>query len=139
VVEVGPRRAMSQNTHPSTIGARSDILLAKRLPPKQKVFLMAQPRGLGRVGIRWEWERDSVRRGVDLTYSTATLPDAAAGSGSGMPPSCRSSELVSFWFRRVCDSMAQELQPVRQLGGPSWRRPTKCYWVGLNEQPLEAL
>jgi hypothetical protein len=46
-VEVGARRAMSQNTHPSTIGARSDIVLAKRLPPKQKVFLMAPPARVG--------------------------------------------------------------------------------------------
>jgi len=90
-VEVGARLAMSQKTHPSTIGARSDILLAKRLPPKQKVFLMAPPTTAGWFGIsRWEW--DSARRGVDLTGSTATLPGAAAGSGSGMPPPCRSSE-----------------------------------------------
>ena len=90
-MEVGARLAMSQKTHPSTIGARSDILLAKRLPPKQKVFLMAQPPA-GWFGIRSRWEWDSARRGVDLTGSTATLPDAAAGSGSGMPPPCRSSE-----------------------------------------------
>jgi hypothetical protein len=90
---------MSQKTHPSAIGARSDILLAKRLPPKQKVFLMARPPA-GWFGIRWEW--DSARRGVDLTDSTATLPDAAAGSGSGMPPSCRSSESKASFGFAVC-------------------------------------
>jgi hypothetical protein len=44
-VEAGAPRTISQNTHPSTIGARSDIFLATRLPPKQKVFLMASPAG----------------------------------------------------------------------------------------------
>ena len=42
-MELGARRAMSQNTHPSAMGARSDILLATRLPPKQKVCRMAPP------------------------------------------------------------------------------------------------
>lgn len=46
-MEVGARRAMSQNTHPSTIGACSDIVLATRLPPKQKVFLMEHPPRVG--------------------------------------------------------------------------------------------